>query len=211
MNCLNSKVCASTAFTIANHQIMYRKNYHPKNEPTLWYYVFQSIIFTGSRMIPSATAFIYFIACELLMIYYNRIIMSLELLTKTSNQTGKPMKNSTFKNIIFLAKQCATLNKAARYLQDGMRLILLVNCCFVFFNSFMNFFYFIFRIVDGWAPYFDRSGIHIANLVETMGRFFLFCHATDRINSSVRKILNLITLKEEVEMGILNLFVTIVL
>ena len=183
-----SKVSTSTIFTLASHKIIYKKNYHPENEAELWYNVFQSIVYTGFRVIPSASAFIYYISMELLMIYDHSIFKQIELLLKNDNELiGKTIHlDSNFERIVYLAKTFSVLNQASHYLQSRMGLILLINCIYVFINSFMNLFYMIWRLQKGWIGYFDISGIHIANFIEISGRFFLLCHATDRLNSSVR-------------------------
>lgn len=139
-------------------------------------------------MLPSASAIIYYIASELLIIYYHRIFKSLELLLKIDDESNAKQVNfdSSFERVVILAKSCFTLNQTSHFLQSKMGLILLVNCVFVFINSFMNLFYVIWRLQQGWVGYFDASGINLANFIETCGRFFLFCHATDRLNSTVR-------------------------
>lgn len=149
--------------------------------------MFQTIVVTQNRLIPSAFAFMFYFGGELLMVYYERIFKTMKFLQNSDEMgRGRPLQDNTFKRIIHLIKTCSILNEASRFYMMGMKSLLMVNCCFVFVNTFINIFYIVHRLEDGWDGCFDIAGLHIANMIETSGRFFLLCHTSDRIKLAVR-------------------------
>ena len=178
------QVTSSTIFIVANYNITFTKIWNFDLDPYFCLDVFQSIIVAQCRLIPSSSAFIFYIGGELIMIYYQRIFASFKCLMK-SEEFGGPMQDHTFKRITFLVKNAFILKETARFLQKGMRWILRTNCYFVFINTFINLFYIFHGLADGWTGYFDMTGFHMINMCETIVRFFLFCHASDRLNFTV--------------------------